>query len=80
MFFFDSKGVIHKEFVPQGQTVNAVYYVDMMERLRKKRWSGREKQCATNPRVPRKVAPVPSPNVVPADLFLFPQIKATFVQ
>ena len=23
--FFDAKGVLHKEFVPQGQTVNAAY-------------------------------------------------------
>lgn len=34
--FFDSKGVVHKEFVPQGQTVNAAYYVDVLERLRKR--------------------------------------------
>ena len=34
--FFDAKGVVHKEFVPQGQTVNAAYYVDVQERLRKR--------------------------------------------
>jgi hypothetical protein len=28
--------VVHKEFVPQGQTVNDAYYVDVLERLRKK--------------------------------------------
>ena len=33
---FDAKGVVHKEFVPQGQTVNAAYYVDVLERLRKR--------------------------------------------
>lgn len=33
MLFYDSKGIVHKEFVPTGQTVNAVYYVDVMKRL-----------------------------------------------
>jgi len=28
--------VVHKEFVPQGQTINAAYYVDVLERLRKR--------------------------------------------
>lgn len=31
--FFDSKGIIHKEFVPHGQTVTAVFYLDVMKRL-----------------------------------------------
>jgi len=26
VIFFDWQGVIHKEFVPEGKTVNAVYY------------------------------------------------------
>ena len=34
--FFDAKGVVHKEFVPQVQTVNAAYYVDVLERLSKR--------------------------------------------
>ena len=34
--FFHAKGVVHKEFVPQGQTINAAYYVDVLERLRKR--------------------------------------------
>uniref|UniRef100_A0A8C3CC15 Transposase n=1 Tax=Cairina moschata TaxID=8855 RepID=A0A8C3CC15_CAIMO len=33
--FFDQHGVIHKEFVPPGQTVNAVFYVEVLTRLRK---------------------------------------------
>jgi len=33
--FFDSQGVAHKEFVPQGQTVNKQYYHEVPERLRK---------------------------------------------
>ena len=34
--FFDSQGVVHKEFVPQLQTVNKEYYRDVFERLRKR--------------------------------------------
>jgi len=31
--FYDSKGIIHKEFVLPGQTVNAIYYVGVLKRL-----------------------------------------------
>lgn len=34
--FFDSKGIVHKEFVPPGQTVNQVLYKSVLERLRKR--------------------------------------------
>ena len=34
--FFDSRGTVHKEFVPPGQTVNHAFYKDMLERLRKR--------------------------------------------
>jgi len=34
--FFDSQGIVHKEFVPQGQTVNKQYYREVLERLRKR--------------------------------------------
>ena len=32
--FFDQKGIIHKEFVPPGQTVNAAFYVKVLKCLR----------------------------------------------
>jgi [histone H3]-lysine36 N-dimethyltransferase SETMAR len=32
--FFDTDGVVHHEFVPQGQTVNQWYYLDVLKRLR----------------------------------------------
>ena len=32
--FFDQKGIVHKEFVPPGQTVNAAFYVEVLKRLR----------------------------------------------
>jgi len=34
--FFDSQGIVHTEFVPQGQTVNQFYYHEILERLRKR--------------------------------------------
>jgi len=36
IYFFDCQGVVHKEFVPQGQTVNKQHYREVLERLRKR--------------------------------------------
>ena len=36
LFFFDSQGIVHKEIVPPGQTVNQTFYRKVLERLRKK--------------------------------------------
>jgi len=33
IFFFDWQGVIHKGFVPEGVTINSVYYKGVRERL-----------------------------------------------
>jgi adenylate cyclase len=35
VFFFDVQGVIHREFVPEGQTVKGQFYLCVMERLLK---------------------------------------------
>ena len=41
--FFDIRGIVHYEFVPTGQSVNQVYYLEVLERLREKvRWKGPE--------------------------------------
>ena len=32
--FFDIRGIVHHEFVPQGQTVNAQFYCSVLHRLR----------------------------------------------
>ncbi|CAE1275422.1 unnamed protein product [Acanthosepion pharaonis] len=34
--FFDVKGILHKEFVPPGQTVNQAFYLEVLKRLREK--------------------------------------------
>ncbi len=33
IFFFDSEGVIQHEYVPEGQTVNATFYIQVLDRL-----------------------------------------------
>ena len=33
VIFFDWQDVIHKQFVPEGETINAVYYKGVVERL-----------------------------------------------
>jgi len=35
-FFFDSQGVVHKEFVSEGKIVNAEFYKGVMDRLLKR--------------------------------------------
>ena len=32
----DSRGIVHKEFVPPGQTINHTFYKDVLERLQKR--------------------------------------------
>ena len=34
--FFDSRGIVHKEFVPPEQTVNHAFYKDVLEQFRKR--------------------------------------------
>ena len=36
IYFFDQKGIVHKEFVPPSQTVKAAFYVEVLKRLREK--------------------------------------------
>jgi len=33
-FFFDIQGIVHKEFVSPGQTVNGKFYCELLKRLR----------------------------------------------
>jgi hypothetical protein len=34
IYFFDVNGIVHKEFVPPGQTVNQCFYLDILKRHR----------------------------------------------
>jgi histone-lysine N-methyltransferase SETMAR len=34
--FFDSQGIVHKESVPTGQTVNQTFHWEVLEKLRKR--------------------------------------------
>jgi len=36
IIFFDSQGIVHKEFVPEGKTGNAEFYKGVMDRLLKR--------------------------------------------
>ncbi len=33
ILFFDSKGVIHHKYVHEGETVNAMFYIQILDRL-----------------------------------------------
>jgi len=45
---FDQKGIVHKEFVPPGQTVNAAFYVKVLRRLRENVRGKRPDQWQSN--------------------------------
>jgi hypothetical protein len=33
IWFFNIRGIIHFEFVPEGKTVNQIFYVEVLKRL-----------------------------------------------
>jgi len=99
VIFFDWQGVIHKEFVPEGETINTVYYKGVMERLLNRIRHVRPGMCESldwfllhdnapphNPTIvkqflaQRKVIvlnhPPYSPDLAPADYFLFPKVNS----
>jgi len=48
-FFFDIRGIVHHEFVPKGQTVNAEFYCNVLHRPREDiRQKRPELWCAGN--------------------------------
>lgn len=96
--FFDTQGIIHREFVPPGQKVDAVFYKSVLERLLARIRRVRPNQYKSgdwfllHDNAPahtailvaqflakRKVTvithPPYSPDLAPADFFLFPKLK-----
>lgn len=96
--FFDCRGVVHSEFLPEGQTVNKEYYLGVMRRLREQIRRKRPDLWKTNSWIlhhdnaPSHKAiivkefltknstniieqPPYSPDMAPADFFLFPKLK-----
>jgi len=39
--FFDIQGILHREFIPRGQTVNQEFYLGVLKRLRERVWRTR---------------------------------------
>ena len=50
VIFFNWQGVIHKEFVPEGETITAVYYKGVMERLLNRTRRVRPGRCESGDR------------------------------
>jgi transposase len=98
--FFYVEGVVHHEFLPQGQTVNRWYYLDVLKRLRDRISRKRPQLWRNNSWIlhhdnapahtsllirdflaqhETTVLPQPpySPDLAPADFFLFQKLKAT---
>ena len=96
--FFDAEGVIHQEFVPEGQRVNVEFYVGVLDRLLKRirrvrtakfqfsEWfllqdnapshnAAIVKKFLANRNIAVLHHPPYSPDLAPADYFLFPKLK-----
>jgi len=97
--FFDCQGVIHEEYVPEGETINAVYYKGVTERLLNRIRRVRPGMCESgdwfllhdnalshNATIVKQFLaqrketvldhPPYSPDLAPADYFLFPKVKS----
>jgi hypothetical protein len=46
-FFFDARGIVHHENVPQGQTVNEEVYISVLRRMREALRCRRPDLCAS---------------------------------
>ncbi|UYV83425.1 hypothetical protein LAZ67_23000967 [Cordylochernes scorpioides] len=81
--FFDCRGVVHHEFLPQGRTVNKEYYLQVMrnlrEAIRQKRpdlWKNKNWLLHhDNAPAHTSLRPLYSPDLAPCDFFLFPKPK-----
>ena len=90
VFFFDSRGIVHKKFVPPGLTVNHAFYKDVLERLRKRVQRVRMdiaddnlpahtalaiREFLAKKKIPVLPQPPYSPDLAPCNFYLFPKLK-----
>ncbi|GFY03017.1 mariner Mos1 transposase [Trichonephila clavipes] len=96
--FFDKSGVVLSVFVPEGQTVNDTFYVEVLKRLKRRvnrvrpeisaNWKLHHDNAPshtcfvvtehlTRNRIVTFPQPPYSPDLAPADFFLFPKVKTT---
>ncbi|KAL7726506.1 hypothetical protein ACLKA6_001128 [Drosophila palustris] len=78
--FFDIRGVVHSQFLPEGQTVNKEYYLGVMRRLRENVRRKRPDLWRNNSwilHIMQNIIEQPpySPDMAPCDFFLFPKLK-----
>jgi hypothetical protein len=62
IIFFNSQGIVHKEFIPEGKTVNAEFYTGVMDHFQKRiQWvcpaavCSQDFSCYTIMRLPTKL-------------------------
>jgi hypothetical protein len=80
--------VVYHEFVPQGQTINDAFYVEVLKRLRERvrrvrsqLWAEKNWTCITimHPRTRQLLwvsyHPSHLPSLAPCDFSLFPKVK-----
>jgi hypothetical protein len=48
IIFFDIQGIVQKEFVPPGQTINGKFYCEVVKRLREGIWRRRPDKRKNN--------------------------------
>jgi histone-lysine N-methyltransferase SETMAR len=95
--FFNSKGIIHKEFMPEDRSVNSEYYLEVLKYLlmiikHVKQDMDHSGCWCLHDNIPAHTAinvriflakkgiaalnhPPYSPDLAPADIFLFPQVE-----
>ena len=73
--FYDSKGIVHKEFVPTGQTVNAIFYLGYREggnwRLLHENAPSHRSTLMTDFLTRNRILTINSPDMAPCDFYLF---------
>ncbi|VVC45839.1 Transposase, type 1 [Cinara cedri] len=79
VFFFDI--IVMTEWVPEGQTVNQIYYLSVLATLRKRDNAPAHNALSVKQYLAGKRTPVLehapySPDLAPCDFFLFPKIKS----